>query len=566
MSTLIDIKGLNVAFPGHHAVRGLDLQLAAGETLALVGESGCGKSTTALAIMGLLPGSARVSGSIDVDGRNLLALPERELCQVRGKHISMIFQEPMTALDPVHTVGAQVAESLRQHDGLSAKAARARAIELLDLVRLPEPQRAIDEYPHRFSGGQRQRIMIAAAIACHPRLLVADEPTTALDVTIQAQILELLDTLRRELSMGLLLITHDLGVVAQWADRVAVMYAGKKLEEAPAARFFDAPTHAYSRGLLGASLDIGSGLHYRRDRLPEIRAITDASSGHTQFTLQGGSRANAPTSLLSPPTAPLLSLIDVHTHYRSNTRQVHAVQGVSLSLARGETLGLVGESGCGKSTLSRTIMRLVDTSSGKLVFDGEDITHAGTRQLRPYRRRVQMIFQDPYSSLNPRQTVGQILDNALVIHGVDSRRARMERVTRIIDAVGLPTRSVERHPHAFSGGQRQRIAIARALILQPELVICDEPVSALDVSIQAQILNLLADLKAEFSLSYLFISHDLAVVQYIADRVMVMQAGKIVETGDHTSIWTTPTHPYTRSLIDAIPHGSRAQRENARAA
>ena len=564
MGTLIDIRGLDVAFPGHHAVRGLDLQVAAGETVALVGESGCGKSTTALAVMGLLPGSARVAGEITFDGRNLLALPERALCGIRGKHISMIFQEPMTSLDPVHTIGSQVAESLRQHDRLSAKAARARVIELLDLVRLPEPRRAIDEYPHRFSGGQRQRIMIAAAIACHPRLLVADEPTTALDVTIQAQILELLDGLRRELSMGLLLITHDLGVVAQWADRVAVMYGGQKLEEAPAAQFFAAPSHAYSRGLLGASLDIGSGLHYRQDRLPEIRVLADPAGADAQFTLASSTRAPAPA--IEADNTPLLSLVDVHTHYRSNSRNVHAVQGVTLTLARGESLGLVGESGCGKSTLSRTIMRLVDTSRGKLVFDGEDITHADTRQLRPYRRRVQMIFQDPHSSLNPRQTVGQILDTALVIHGVDKRTARDERVARIIDAVGLPAGSVQRHPHAFSGGQRQRIAIARALILQPELVICDEPVSALDVSIQAQILNLLADLKAEFALSYLFISHDLAVVQYIADRVMVMQAGQIVETGDHTRIWTAPTHPYTRSLLDAVPRGSRARREDARAA
>jgi len=550
MSQLLDIRNLNVSFPGHDAVKDLSFGIAAGETLALVGESGCGKSTTALSLLRLLPVSAQVSGNIVFEGRDLQALPEEEICALRGNAISMIFQEPMTSLNPVLTIGQQVVEAIRLHQPLSPQAAKARAIELLELVRIPEPQRRFNDYPHNLSGGQRQRVMIAMAVSCHPRLLVADEPTTALDVTIQAQILELLGQLRRDLSMAVLLITHDLAVVEQWADRVAVMYGGRKVEEASSAILFDRPQHPYTRGLLGASLQMEQDYHYRDGRLPEIR--TGIEDGERIFTLTERAHAQ-PLQPLDPDAKALLSLQDVHTHYRSRNGVVHAVKGVSFDIAAGESVGLVGESGCGKSTLSKTIVRLVDASAGKILLDGDDIAQLDGARLRPYRRRVQMIFQDPYASLNPRHTVAEILDAALVIHDVKDKTERRRRIEQIVDLVGLPQRALRSYPHQFSGGQRQRIGIARALVLKPALVICDEPVSALDVSVQAQILNLLVDLKREFGLSYLFISHDLSVVRYIADKVLVMNGGRIVESGDHNSIWQSPQHDYTRSLIAAVP-------------
>ncbi|HEY0202031.1 MAG TPA: ABC transporter ATP-binding protein, partial [Burkholderiaceae bacterium] len=459
--------------------------------------------------------------------------------------IAMVFQEPMTSLNPVLTIGAQVAEALTLHAPLSAAAARQRAIELLDLVKLPRAAERFGDYPHQLSGGQRQRVMIAMAVACKPKLLVADEPTTALDVTIQAQILELIDELRRDLGMAVLLITHDLGVVAQWADRVAVMHDGRKLEEGPAAQVFARPRHAYTQGLLGASLHMEQALHYRTARLAEIR-----HDNHGGFAL-----IRPPIRAAATPTtgATLLAVQDLQVRYSGSHDPVQAVDGVSFTIARGETVGLVGESGCGKSSLSRAIVRLVTAQGGQVLLDGQDLLPLTTRALLPWRRRVQMIFQDPYGSLNPRQRVEDILGNALVIHGVRDRAERGRRVDAILDDVGLGRSARTRYPHEFSGGQRQRIGIARALVLRPELVICDEPVSALDVSIQAQILNLLADLQAAYGLSYLFISHDLAVVRYIADRVLVMQAGRIVESGDHESIWAHPQHPYTRALINAVP-------------
>ena len=420
---------------------------------------------------------------------------------------------------------------------MSFSEARKQALELLDLVRLPEPALCFDHYPHQLSGGQRQRVMIAIAVACRPSLLIADEPTTALDVTIQAQILELIDQLRRELSMAVLLITHDLGVVSRWADRVIVMKDGTKAEEADSATLFALPSQPYTRALLGASLHFGAGLHYRDGRLTET--ISE--------------RLPATNATANPDPRILLEVTDLQVDYPGAGRAVRAVDGVSFNIREGETVGLVGESGCGKSSLSRALTRLLEPSAGSIVFDGDDVTHRRRRALRPYRRRVQMIFQDPYGSLNPRHTVERTLGLALAIHGVSQRRERETKIRRIVDAVGLPASALQRYPHEFSGGQRQRIGIARALVLEPELVICDEPVSALDVSIQAQILDLLADLKAELRLALLFISHDLSVVRYIADRVLVMQAGRLVETGDHRSIWTSPQHPYTRALIDAVP-------------
>ncbi|CDG84456.1 ABC transporter ATP-binding protein [Janthinobacterium agaricidamnosum] len=565
MSLLLEVNQLDVRFGAHHAVRGLDFSIAAGETLALVGESGCGKSSTALALMRLLPASARVKGQVLFEGQDLVTLPPPALRALRGNAISMIFQEPMTSLNPVLTIGRQIVEVLRLHQPLSAGAARRRAIELLELVKLPEPRRRIDDYPHQLSGGQRQRVMIAMAVACHPRLLIADEPTTALDVTIQAQILELLDALRREFSMALLLITHDLGVVGQWADRVAVMYGGEKLEQGTTGQIFTRPQHSYTRGLLGASLTLERNLHYRQQRLLEVSASIDPLSGQRRFILSHGSQpparqaqtelrlASSGTEEPASAGQPLLRLTGLATHYASEQGLVRAVDGVSFDIAAGETVGLVGESGCGKSTLGKTILRLIEPSAGQILFRGADITRLSQRQLQPFRRQAQMIFQDPYASLNPRHSVADILDSALRVHGVGDRAERQRRASGIIDRVGLPAAALRRFAHEFSGGQRQRIGIARALVLQPSLLICDEPVSALDVSVQAQILNLLVDLKQEFGLSYLFISHDLSVLRYIADRVLVMNGGKIVESGDHRSIWHTPVNPYTRSLIGAVP-------------
>ncbi|WP_233960104.1 ABC transporter ATP-binding protein [Pectobacterium versatile] len=557
MKPLVDIQDLHVDFPGHQAVRGLNLTINAGETLALVGESGCGKSATALSLMRLVAEPRKISGRILFDGQDLLTLPDRQMRQLRGNALSMIFQEPMTSLNPVLSIGQQISETLRLHEALTPPQARTRAIELLDLVKIPEPARRVDDYPHNLSGGQRQRVMIAMAVACRPRLLIADEPTTALDVTIQAQILALLDNLRREFSMSLLLITHDLGLVAQWADRVAVMYAGQKVEEAQAADLFQSsthrfsPKHSYTRGLLATSLHMDQDRHYRTHRLAEIHhAPTDEG-----FTL------------LTPPTLihratdtnqpPLLSLKNIHTRYSTAQGKVLAVDDVSLTILPGETLGLVGESGCGKSTLSKTILRLLPPSHGQIVFDGHDITTLKESRLKALRQRVQMIFQDPYASLNPRHSIQHILETPLIVHGLGDRSQRQQAIKNIIDRVGLPQSSLSRYPHEFSGGQRQRIGIARALVVRPSLVICDEPVSALDVSIQAQILNLLVELKNEMGLSLLFISHDLAVVRYIADRVMVMQNGRCVESGDHHSIWHQPQHPYTRKLIDAVPGGGQ---------
>jgi peptide/nickel transport system ATP-binding protein len=557
VNPLLEVRDLRVNFGAHEAVRGVSFDIAAGETLALVGESGSGKSATALSLMQLVAEPGRVSGSVRFEGRELIGLPPRDVRALRGKQISMIFQEPMTSLNPVLTVGAQIVETLREHEALSRQAARARAIELLDLVRIPEPQRRFDDYPHELSGGQRQRVMIAMAVACRPRLLIADEPTTALDVTIQARILDLLDTLRRELSMALLLITHDLGVVADHADRVAVMLAGRKVEEAPTAELFAHPRHAYTQGLLSASLNVADDLHYQSWILPEIRHTSPAgpSADEGGFVVVPRKPAARTTSAIKTGEGPLLAVRDLRVTYpqRHGAPALNAVDGVSLSIARGETVGLVGESGCGKSTLSRAIMRLVPVERGSIALEGTDIAALGERALRPLRRKVQMVFQDPYASLNPRRTVGEILETVLAVNGESDAASRRARARAALERVKLPAAALARYPHEFSGGQRQRIGIARALVLEPALLICDEPVSALDVSIQAQILNLLVELKHELGLSMLFISHDLSVVRYIADRVHVMQGGRIVESGDQSEIWRAPQHPYTRTLLAAIP-------------
>jgi len=553
MSRLLEVENLTVRFGSADPVRRLSFSIDRGETVAVVGESGSGKSLSALALMRLLPRNAQVpNGRINFEGRDLLKLSERNIRKVRGREIAMIFQEPMTSLNPVATIGNQIAEVLRLHEKLSRKEARARAIELLELVKIPDAEKRVDDFPHQLSGGQRQRVMIAIAVVCKPKLLIADEPTTALDATIQAQILELLDELRRKLSMGLLLITHDLGVVSRWSDRVVVMYHGDKLEELPTAELFSADRHPYTRGLAQASIRLEDGVHYTARTLSEIRVVKDAD-GQNDYQI----RQPVPRDL--PPVAnddePILEVDGLSVTYRTRNRENRALDKATLTLAKGETLGIVGESGSGKSTLSKAIMGLVNAESGSIKFQGRDITSLDPNQLQPVRRDLQMIFQDPFASLNPRKSIGDILEAPLIVHGVRDATERRQRIAETFEHVRLPLSAAQRYPHEFSGGQRQRIGIARALILRPSLIICDEPVSALDVSIQAQILNLLVDLKRDLGLSYLFISHDLAVVQYISDRVIVMKDSRIIEESDHKTIWHSPKTDYTRALIAAAAGG-----------
>jgi peptide/nickel transport system ATP-binding protein len=528
---LLDVRGLRVSFGSaagrEQAVRGLDLSISEGESVALVGESGCGKSTAALALMRLLPDSAACTGQILFAGRHIPELSAADMRGLRGRSISMIFQEPMSSLNPVHRVGDQIVEVLRAHEPLSRDAARRRAVELLERVQIAEPARRFDDYPHQLSGGQRQRVMIAIAIACGPRLLIADEPTTALDVTVQAQVLALLDRLRRELRMALLLITHDLGVVAEYADRVLVMLDGSLVEEAPTQRLFEAPAHHYSRQLLAASLHC---------QPPPVAP-------------PGVARPAVPREDIALLRADRL----VVAYPRTRSARANAVDGVSFSIAAGETLGLIGESGCGKSTLARALMRLIPLHAGTIHFQGKEVGALRERALGALRQRVQMVFQDPYGSLNPRQSVGRILDTVLVVNRYGDAGARASRIDRLIERVGLPADSRRRHPNEFSGGQRQRIAIARALLVEPALLILDEPVSALDVSIQAQILDLLLELRRDLGLAYLFISHDLAVVRRMSDRVVVMRDGRFVEEGANPAIWEAPRHGYTQSLMAAMP-------------
>jgi peptide/nickel transport system ATP-binding protein len=546
---LLDVRDLRIAFGPVRAVDGLTLTVAPAEAVALVGESGCGKSTTALSIMGLLPRQARLSGRIVLAGSDVLSMGKRALREMRGNVASMIFQEPMSSLNPMHRIGDQIIEALRSHTDISRRAARRQAIELLDLVRLPDPQRRVDDYPHRLSGGQRQRVMIAMAVACRPRLLIADEATTALDATIQAQILELLDGLRRDLSMALLLITHDLSLVQRWSHRVIVMHHGEKMEELASRHMAAEARHPYTKGLLGASIRLDQDLHYSRRALPEIRTRRDEAGRYT-FELTVPPQPAAPTR--APGGRPLVSVRNLVMQYRTRRGAFRAVDDISFDIAAGETLGVVGESGSGKSSLSKALLRLVPILSGSIAVDGEDVSRLSGTALRRVRRRMQMIFQDPFNSLNPRQSVGTILERALAAGGMAERSSWPRLIREMLDHVGLPAAAVGRFPHEFSGGQKQRIGIARALIVRPSLVVCDEPVSALDVSVQAQILNLLIELKQTLGLSYLFISHDLAVVQYVSDRVMVMRQGRIVEQNDRLEIWTSPRDDYTRALIRAV--------------
>jgi peptide/nickel transport system ATP-binding protein len=556
---LLQVKNLDVRFrvdrrhEPFQAVKGVSFDIPVNTTVALVGESGSGKSVSAMSILGLLPENSIVSPSSEVlyGGRNLLTASLQQMQDIRGKEISVIFQEPMTSLNPVFPVGDQIGEVLRLHMGLSPKAARARTIELLAEVGIPDPQLRVDSFPHEMSGGQQQRVMIAMAIACEPKLLIADEPTTALDVTIQKQILDLIANLQDKHRMSVLFITHDLGVVGEIADHVVVMQNGLVQEQGAVRQIFESPQHPYTKALLAC--------RPRLDRRPvRLPVIEDFVKGEGRLELPERSRGS------KPDDATILEVKGLNKTFflkegLFGKRAVPAVKDVNFRLPKGKTLGLVGESGSGKTTVGLTLMRLHDATSGEVLFEGRNLLSLSDREMMAYRRRIQIIFQNPYASLNPRMTVGQILVEPMKIHSIGrDQRERVDHAFALLKRVGLAEQSFYKYPHEFSGGQRQRIAIARCLTMKPDVLICDESVSALDVSVQAQVLNLLQDLQDEFQLSYIFISHDLAVVKYISDRVMVMNDGQIVEMADSDEIYLNPKQEYTRKLLSSIPKGLAA--------
>ena len=532
-------------------VKGISFEIGPRETVAIVGESGSGKSVTALSIMRLLPAAnSRVTGEILLEGRELLTLPEDQMRNVRGNQISMIFQEPMTSLNPVLTLGFQIAEALIYHRDLDRAQAEAETLRILERVRIPSAASRLHEYPHRLSGGMRQRVMIAMALACKPKLLIADEPTTALDVTIQSEILELIKLLQDEEGMSVAFITHDMGVVAEIADRTVVMLNGEAVEQASVENLFAAPREPYTRALLAAVPRLGS-MKGRPD--PARFAIVDPVTGEREIVPETASTA-AVTERPVLEVANLVTRFDIHSGVLGRvSARVHAVEDVSFSLSAGETLALVGESGCGKSTTGRSILRLVEPNAGTVLFEGQDVRALDRKGLRAARCRMQMIFQDPFASLNPRKTVGGAIAEPMTVHGLLDRSDARDRVHELLKKVGLPPDMASRFPHEFSGGQRQRLCIARALALEPRLLVADEAVSALDVSIKAQVINLMMDLQAEMGLAYLFISHDIAVVERVSHRVAVMYLGEIVEIGPRAAVLENPQHPYTRRLIAAVP-------------
>lgn len=609
MNQLLEVQQLTTRFDTMdgtvRAVNGISYSLDVGESLAIVGESGSGKSVSVLSILGLIPSPpGRIEGGkVLFNGRNLLSLSKPEIRKIRGQDIAMVFQDPMTSLNPVHTIGLQLTEGLKIHQGLDQYAANEKAIEMLNLVGIPDPIQRLKNYPHQFSGGQRQRIGIAMALMCNPSLLIADEPTTALDVTIQAQITELVADLQRRLGMAIIWITHDLGVVASLVDRVAVMYAGYIIEHAPVHNLYSETSHPYTLGLLESIPSI-EGTEKRLipiqgtppDLLaesigcpfaPRCRYAVEQcwkenpvleqvapnhlvacwqweevrrQSNHVEKLQESEGQPAVLDSDEASSSDWLVNVTDLKKHFpiyegiiRRQTGAVRAVDGVSFHIKRGETLGLVGESGSGKSTIGQTILRLLEPTSGQVTFNGKELTSLSDEELRLSRRNMQIIFQDPYASLNPRESVGNIIIEGLNIHKLGTDFERAKRVEELMIKVGLDPAYASRYPHEFSGGQRQRVGIARALATNPTFIVADEPISALDVSIQAQVVNLLDDLKKELGLTYLFIAHDLSMVRYISDRVAVMYLGRIVELGNRDDIFERPLHPYTQALQSAIP-------------
>lgn len=579
---LLDIKNLSVDFVTDYnttnALKNINICVNRGEILAIVGESGSGKSVTSLSILQLLPSppaiyrSGEILLTVDSETINMLKTPAAQLSTIRGNHVAMIFQEPMTSLNPVFTCGFQVMEAIRLHKKISDKEAKKRTIALFEKVKLPDPAGIFNRYPHQLSGGQKQRVMIAMAMSCEPSLLICDEPTTALDVTVQKNILQLIRELQLQNNMGVIFITHDLSVVAEIADRVAVMYKGHMVEQAAAKTLFSSPKHPYTKALLACR----PLLHQKGERLPvvsDFMEIDEAGNITEKFGVSrlvfGVGNQQQPqtpntkpqTDEIQPQTDKILTVENLKVYFPATKTflgnpltYTKAVDDISFDLYEGETLGLVGESGCGKSTLGRAILRLIDASSGSIHYKGTDLLAAHSSRLTALRKDMQIIFQDPYSSLNPRITIGDAIAEPLQVHGlIKGAKERKEKVAGLLEKVGLIPDHYQRYPHEFSGGQRQRIVIARALALQPSFIICDESVSALDVSVQAQVLNLLNDLKKEFGFTAIFISHDLSVVRYISDRIMVMNKGRIEEIGPADSVYRHPQTAYTQKLIASIP-------------
>ncbi|MDC3305769.1 ABC transporter ATP-binding protein [Flavobacteriales bacterium] len=580
-NTLLEFKNLVTEFHTEgttvKAVNGVSFTLNKGETIGIVGESGSGKSVTSLSAMRLIPSPpGKISGGEIIFHKNdgtatdLLKISEEEMRKFRGNDIAMIFQEPMTSLNPVFTCGDQVMEAIMLHQKLDKKAAKALTIKLFEEVQLPTPERIFSTYPHQISGGQKQRVMIAMAMSCQPSVLIADEPTTALDVTVQKTILQLMQNLQKEHDMGIMFITHDLGVIAELADKVVVMYKGNIVEQGNVWDIFTNPKHPYTKGLLACRPPLDKRYTFLPTvsdfmKIDESGEIIDNGISVAEFTkdlaIPESERVARHKELYAKE--PIMQIKNLKTYFPIRngffggvSDHVKAVDNISFDVYPGETLGLVGESGCGKTTCGRTIIRLEEPTEGKMIYKGQDIAKMNADELRVFRKDVQIIFQDPYSSLNPRMTIGNAIMEPMQVHGIlENDEQRKKRVEELLTRVSLDPAHFYRYPHEFSGGQRQRIGIARALAVNPKFIICDESVSALDVSVQAQVLNLLNELKEEFGLTYIFISHDLSVVKYMSDRMVVMQAGKIEEMGDADQIYNKPGTPYTQKLIDAIPEG-----------
>ena len=578
---LLEVKNLVTEFRSEEetikAVNGISFTLSKGETIGIVGESGSGKSVTSLSVMRLIPNPpgkitggqiiyhSKTKGPVDI-----VTLSEKEMRQLRGNEIAMIFQEPMTSLNPVYTCGDQVMEAILLHQKVSKKVAKELTIDLFKEVQLPRPENIFESYPHQISGGQKQRVMIAMAMSCKPNILIADEPTTALDVTVQATILDLMLKLQREHDMGIMFITHDLGVIAELADKVVVMYKGKIVEQGSVMEIFENPRHPYTKGLLACRPPLNKRLHWlptvadfmqtseAGEMIESKQSVSDLTE---KLVVSAGERQDAHKKLYAK--APILQIKNLKTYFPIKKGIfgkakdfVKAVDDVSFDVYPGETLGLVGESGCGKTTLGRTVLRLIEPTAGEIIFNGFHVTGLDNKKMRELRKDIQIIFQDPYSSLNPRITIGQAIMEPMQVHGIlENDKARKARVVELLQRVNMNESHFYRYPHEFSGGQRQRICIARALALQPKFIICDESVSALDVSVQAQVLNLLNELKREFDFTYIFISHDLSVVKFMSDRMVVMNKGKVEEMGDADAIYNNPQTEYTKNLINAIPKG-----------